>query len=257
MTIDINGARIYYEVHGAGRPVLLLHGWGGKCESWLPVLRDFKASFRLVALDFPGHARSSDPPEPWGVQDYMEATACFMREMHIEGADVVAHSFGGRVAVMLAATHPELVGKLVLTGVPAIKGAATFAQKARGTLYKALRSLATGAPARAILGEERTKAAREALVQKFGSADYKVLSPAMRKTFSLIVAQDLAAYLPRISAPTVLFWGADDTAAPLWVGKGMEKAIPDAGLVVMEGAGHFAYLDRYADFRAVLENFLR
>ena len=63
-------------------------------------------------------------------------------------------------------------------------------------------------------------------------------------------------YLEKVQAPTLLFWGEQDTAAPLWVAQAMEKRMPDAGLVAMPGVGHFAYLDRYADFRAVLDNFI-
>jgi pimeloyl-ACP methyl ester carboxylesterase len=90
----------------------------------------------------------------------------------------------------------------------------------------------------------------------FGSSDYRVLSPGMRQTFNLLVARDLEPELKRIQSPTLLIWGDRDTATPLWMGQAMEKAIPDAGLVVFEGAGHFAYLDQYARFRAVVEKFL-
>lgn len=97
---------------------------------------------------------------------------------------------------------------------------------------------------------------REALVQKFGSADYKALTPEMRKTFVKIISLDLTVELPRIKAPTLLYWGAEDTETPLWMGKMMEEKIPDAGLVVQEGAGHFAYLEHNQAFLRIAKNFL-
>lgn len=97
---------------------------------------------------------------------------------------------------------------------------------------------------------------RETLVQKFGSADYKALTPEMRKTFVKIISQDLTDELPRIKAPTLLYWGAEDTETPLWMGKMMEERIPDAGLVVQEGAGHFAYLEHNQAFLRIAKNFL-
>ena len=61
----------------------------------------------------------------------------------------------------------------------------------------------------------------------------------MRKTFVKIISLDLTDELPRVKAPTLLYWGAEDTETPLWMGKLMEEKIPDAGLVVQKGAGHF------------------
>ena len=78
----------------------------------------------------------------------------------------------------------------------------------------------------------------------------------MRQTFNRVIGQDLTDKLPAIKASTLLVWGADDTETPLWMGQTMEKLIPDAGLVVWPGCGHFAYLDRYADFKKVAETFL-
>ena len=256
MIMKLGGATVYYEQCGTGHPTLLLHGWGGKCESFLPVTRDFQDSLALTAIDFPGHGRSSEPPEPWSVTEYMEMTAELIRQLRIEGTHIVAHSFGGRVALALAATHPELVGKLVLTGAPGLKTTPTAKQKLRSNTYKALKALVDNRASRAILGDGRIDGFRNRLQEQFGSADYKACTPEMRKTFSRIVSQDLTNYLPKIKAPTLLFWGELDTAAPLWMGQTMEKTIPDAGLVVISGGDHFAYLNHYAEFRAVLQSFL-
>ena len=255
--IEACGAQIYLEQRGAGTNVLLLHGWGGRCESWAPVLRDFSDKLLMTALDFPGQGgRSSEPPQPWDVTDYMEMTCQLLRALDIEKTHIVAHSFGGRVALALAATYPELVDKMVLTGVPGLRAEPAPAQKAKSRAYKALKALGDNRLSRAVWGDKAVEGWRSRLQEKFGSADYRALSPEMRKTFSKVVNQDLRPYLGKVKAPTLLFWGDQDTAAPLWMGKAMEREIADAGLVVMPGAGHFAYLDRYADFRAVLDQFI-
>lgn len=92
-------------------------------------------------------------------------------------------------------------------------------------------------------------------MQKFGSADYKALTPEMRKTFVKIISQDLTDELPRIKAPTLLYWGAEDTETPLWMGKMMEEKIPDAGLVVQEGAGAFRLSGAQSGIPAHCEKF--
>lgn len=256
MIFEHDGQNLYYERQGAGKPLLLLHGWGGKIESWLPVIRDFSGERETIALDFPGFGRSPEPKTPWSVTEYMELTAAFIRQLGIDGADIVAHSFGGRVTILLAATYPELAGRLVLTGAAGLIASPNRKRKARSTLYKALKGVAESAPARALFGEKRVDAFREALIQKFGSADYRALTLAMRPTFNRIIHQDLRPYLPEIKSPALLIWGAKDVETPLWMGQAMEKEIPDAGLVVFPDAGHFAYLDRYADFRAIVRKFM-
>ena len=68
--------------------------------------------------------------------------------------------------------------------------------------------------------------------------------------------QDLTEHLEKIQASTLLYWGAQDTETPLWMGRLMEEKIPDAGLVVEEGCGHFAYLEQAARFAAIARSFL-
>lgn len=256
MFFERDGRRMYYERQGAGKPLLLLHGWGGKIESWLPVTRDFSKAREVITVDFPGFGRSPEPDAPWSVTEYMELTAAFLRQLGMEGVDIAAHSFGARVAILLSATYPELVGKLVLTGAAGLIPKATNKRKARSALYRALKGAAESALSRAILGEKRVAAIREALIRKFGSADYRALSANMRPTFNRIIRQDLRPCLPKIKSPALLIWGAKDDQTPLWMGQVMEKEIPDAGLVVFPDAGHFAYLDNYADFRRIVGKFL-
>ena len=251
------GVKMYYEISGeAGEPLLLLHGWGGKAESFLPVARDFKKTHKVYAVDFPGHGRSDEPDAPWSVTEYMEYIRAFLKEAGIERTDIIAHSFGGRVAILLAATYPGLVGKMVLTGAAGIPPRRNGKKTMKTRVYRLLRGIARSGAAQAVLGDERTALFQEALVQRFGSRDYRALTPFMRQTFNRVISQDLTDCLSRIKAPTLLIWGEDDTETPLWLGKLMEEKIPDAGLVSWPGCGHFAYLDRYGDFKLVVERFL-
>jgi pimeloyl-ACP methyl ester carboxylesterase len=78
----------------------------------------------------------------------------------------------------------------------------------------------------------------------------------MRPILVKVVNEDLAGLLPTITSSTLLVWGSDDDAVPLTHARKMESAIPDAGLVVFEGAGHFAYLDDPQRFCRVIRHFL-
>ena len=118
MFFDNAGVKLYYEKSGSGAPLLLLHGWGGRADSFLPVTRDFSQARTVYAVDFPGHGNSPEPPAPWSVTEYMELIWAFIRRMDINGCDIIAHSFGGRVALLLAAEHPEAVLTMETKGIP-------------------------------------------------------------------------------------------------------------------------------------------
>ena len=91
--------------------------------------------------------------------------------------------------------------------------------------------------------------------QKYGSRDYNALDAEMRQTFVKVVNYDQTDKLPLIKQPTLLIWGDKDTETPLWMGQTMEKHIPDAGLVVLEGGTHYAYLEQVNRFNAIAHNF--
>ncbi len=251
------GVTMHYEITGEGRPLLLLHGWGGSVDSFKPLRRDFEPTRRVIALDFPGHGQSSEPDSPWSVSEYAEYIAAFLDDNGVAETDVVAHSFGARVAIWLAANRPSLMGKMILTGAAGIPPRRTGRKTGKARVYALCKACVLSRPVKAIFGQKRADIWQEALIQRFGSADYRALTPSMRRTFNRVISQDLTPMLARIQAPTLLVWGRDDTETPLWMGETMEKLIPDAGLVVWDGCGHFAYLDRYADFLRVAETFLR
>ena len=259
MQLEIGKAKVDVVLSGtSGRGALLLHGWGCSAQMMDSVRGVLESSMRVAAVDFPGHGREGKalpPPEPWGVPEYMEMTAEIIRRLKLAPCDIVAHSFGARVAILLAATYPELVGRMILTGAAGVKKPATGKASAKTQLYKGLRGAVNLAEKTHLFGSLPQKG-REALIQKFGSPDYRVLTPEMRQTFNKVISLDLSDCLCRVKAPTLLYWGAQDTETPLWMAKVMEERIPDAGLVVEEGAGHFAYLEQNRKFLRIVHSFL-
>lgn len=237
---------------GAGAPVLLLHGWGLRGDLWKRVMDGLEDSFDVIAPDFPGFGATEEPPAPWGVSDYMNWVIALMDELGIQRASVIGHSFGGRVAIKLAALHPERVEKLVLTDAAGIRPKRTLAYHLRVRTFKATRWLS-----RQPLAPARLRAWAAARVASQGSADYKAASGTVRGSFVRVVNEDLRRYLPRIQAPTLLIWGERDLDTPLSDGQLMEKLIPDAGLVIFPDTGHMAYLYQSAHFNVIVKNFLR
>lgn len=252
--IELDGMRVRVQQKGSGADVLILHGWGGRIESFAPVIDNLAQGYRVTALDFPGHGESDPPPTPWSVTEYADLTLRLLSQLDIPPSHVIAHSFGGRVTILLAAQHPELFNKIVLVdsaGVLPKRGIKYYRKVYTYKLGKKLAKWKWSAACLKAMGYDIKKKITSA-----GSADYRALSPAMRGTFVQVVNQNLRPYLKNIRNSVLLVWGSQDTDTPLYMAQIMEKEIPDAGLVVIEGAGHFSYLDGFGQFMSVVKYFL-
>jgi pimeloyl-ACP methyl ester carboxylesterase len=230
-------------------PILVLHGWGAHLEAVKPILAALGGAAELVALDLPGFGESDPPPDPWDADAYARFVLAFLDELGIERCHVIGHSHGGRVAICMAAEHPERVGRLLLCDSAGLRPKRGFRYRRRVAVAKLgrLAARAGGPPGRRL---------QERLRRRVASRDYLEASEWMRATFRLVIAQDLGDRLPRIQASTLLVWGDRDEDTPLWMGRRMEELIPDAGLVVLEGAGHYSYADAPGQFAAVALRFL-
>ena len=256
MEMTVRGARIHYELTGQGtKRVVLLHGWGCSGQLMRCVAAGLEGDMRVLSLDFPGHGESGRPPEPWGVPEFAGALLELLRALDFLPCSVVAHSFGGRVAIWLASEDSGLFEKLVLTGAAGIRKPQTEEGRKRSEEYKRLRGLAENARKLKLFGSLPDKW-EDSLRKKYGSADYNALDEEMRKTFVKVINLDLADRLPRIQQPTLLLWGDQDTETPLWMGQQMERDIPDAGLVVLQGGTHFAWAEQSARFNTITHHFL-
>lgn len=241
MIIDINGIRINYEQHGEGADVLVLHGWGASIQTMRPVIDALKSRYRVTALDFPGFGGSSAPPEYYGVQEYADITYRFMQEIGLNKTHIICHSFGGRVTIILSAQHPEAVGKIVFTDAAGVRKRRTFKQCVKIYTFKAAKRISRGRILKSALKLVGVDVGKH--IKNAGSSDYRALPDSMKRVFVRVVNQDLRSLLPDIKSPSLLIWGENDQDTPLELGKTMEKEIPDAGLVVFEGAGHYSFLD--------------
>ena len=255
MQLTAKGVNIYYEQSGAGKDVLLLHGWGCSTKHFEQIASDLSKDHRVTVIDFPAHGQSGRPPEPWGVKEFAACVKDLMGQLGIAPCDIIAHSFGGRVALYLAANEPQVVNRLVLTGCAGLKKPQTEEQKKRSEAYQKKKKTLQGLAKLPLVGGIAEKSLK-ALQWKYGSADYNALDDEMKKTFVKVISEDLRPLLPKINASTLLIWGENDQDTPLWMGQAMEQEIPDAGLVIFENDDHFAYLRQWPRFVTVVRAFL-
>jgi len=209
---SLAGGRVLAEKHGATPPrVVALHGWGRDGTDFATILSGLDA----VSIHLPGFGPAPAPDDVWGTHEYAdlvaEAIAGFAPVI------VIGHSFGGRVAVRLAARRPELVAGLVLTGVPLVK---LHAATAPPLGYR----LARWANRRGLLSDIRMDALRD----QRGSTDYRAAQGVLRGIMVRVVNEnyddDLEALAARatLAADTVpvrFVWGENDTQAPTEAGR--------------------------------------
>lgn len=237
---------------GGPARVLALHGWARSHRDFDAALGPAFGGTALdaVALDLPGFGATPPPPEAWGAAEYAACVGEVLDEMNTPVV-VVGHSFGGRIAVHLAAAMPTRVRALVLTGVPLLRLAPPRRPAPAYRLQRRLHRLG-------LLGDERLERAR----QRYGSADYRAASGIMRPVHSKSVAESYGPQLDAVECPVALLWGADDATVPLSVAEAAlarlqaGRAADAATLDVVPGAGHLLPLTAPGALRAAVERFL-
>src|SRR4051812_18321945 len=115
---EVNGIRLYYEIHGEGAPLILLHGGLGAIEMFGWNLPALAAGRQVIAGDLQGHGRTADIDRPLRIDLMADDIAALIRHLGLSQADVMGYSLGGGVALQVAIRHPELVGRLVVVSTP-------------------------------------------------------------------------------------------------------------------------------------------
>lgn len=115
---EVDGLRLWYEVHGDGLPLVLLHGGYGAGEMFAPILPALTRRRRVIAVDLQGHGRTADVNRPLRYESMADDIAALLRHLHLPEADVLGYSLGGGVALRTAIQHPALVRRLVLVSTP-------------------------------------------------------------------------------------------------------------------------------------------
>ncbi len=115
---NVNGLKMYYELHGQGQPVVLLHGGLGGIEMFAPILPALADNRRVVAVELQAHGHTADVDRPLSFEQMADDVAALVRQLGFENADLLGYSLGGGVALQTAIRHPDAVRKLVVVSTP-------------------------------------------------------------------------------------------------------------------------------------------
>lgn len=225
----------------SGKNIVLLHGWGQNIEMMDPIGKRLQKDFYITIIDLPGFGKSSEPTYGYTVYDYFEIVDELLRKLKIKNPIMIGHSFGGIISIIYAAKKG--VEKLVLLASPFKRSVKKNTFKIK--LLKFLKKVPV------------VKELESYMKTKIGSRDYRNATPIMRLILVNTVNEDLTEYLKQIESPTLLIWGDLDTEAPLEDAKYAETIMKDAGLIIYQGATHYAYLERINEVINVLNVFLK
>lgn len=253
MEIIVDGYKISYKITGEGEEtVVILQGWGTELSVYDSVAACINSQYRVVQFDFPGFGASGEPREAWDVDAYADFFLKLMDALKIRKTVLLGHSYGGRVIIKLAAREyiPLEISRIVLVDSAGILPKKTWRQKMKIRRYKALKKLVSLKFVYHICPE---------LIDEWksrqGSEDYRNATPMMRQCMVKAVNEDLTELLPLIRQETLLIWGDLDTATPIADAKLMEERIPDAGLAVIPGTGHFCFLEKPGQFAGIMRSY--
>ena len=217
--------------------MVFLHGYLSSKEAFTAQINYFSRFFRVTAIDFIGFGKSASLSAPFSVDDYAVWTEEVLRLLGVEKPHVIAHSFGCRVAVKMSARAPDCFDKILLTGAAGVILKRTFRYRIKVKTYRLVRKFAPR------FAEKR-----------FGSKEYRTLSPVMRESYKKIVNEDLRGCAEKIENEVLLVQGKEDTTTPKKEAEEYLACMKRGRLVMMDG-GHFAFAEHPLAFNLIAEEF--
>jgi pimeloyl-ACP methyl ester carboxylesterase len=240
--VKLDDITMYYAEYGAGEPLILLHGGMDSADYWSLQVKDFAQHYRGITPDSRGHGRTTDSDAPLSIHLMAEDIVRLMDYLNLDSALIVGWSFGGVMGLDMAIHHPERVRALVAYA------AFTSPDGLKPEVIAFFRN-----------------AEPEVLQAEFGD-EYKRLSstpehlPVLAeqvRTLMLTEPNFTEAELAAIKSPTLVLDGEDDEGVRIDHVKEFAQAIPGAELILMPGTGHYAPIQKAADFNKIVLEFLK
>jgi len=250
MQVVVDSLLTHYEKSGKGKKViLLLHGWGDTLSTFDTLEKSLSLTYVVLRLDLPGFGTSQIPQSVWGLEDYAQFLKSFLQKINIKSVyAVIGHSNGGAVAITALGEKNIVTEKLILLASAGIRNK----QQMQKSFYKL--AAKTGKVATFWLPQHQKKKLRTKLYGSIGSD--LLIVPELEGTFKKTVSQDVQSEASTLQLPTLIIYGADDTATPVSYGQILHSCIDNSELHIIPSAGHFVHHDQVDTVNELIGDFL-
>lgn len=273
--VELNGAKICYEVHGEGYPLVLIHGFAMYKEFWKWHIKDFSKEFRVITFDLRGCGHSEHPFEPYSMNVLADDIKSLLEYLDIEKTHLGGHSFGGMIAQHFALNHTKYLNKMILmstfANLPLDKSGLDMYQRSQLSYYEAK-------------VRDPTKAFWIKMKQRFSRPFFKEMNQKPRKKFHkmftteelmhleetkgtskpqdilnqiyAIVNHDTTDRLHEIENDTLILTSKKDRIVSSLASEFLNENIPNSRLLVLNSS-HFFMLEEAPEFITEVLNFLK
>jgi pimeloyl-ACP methyl ester carboxylesterase len=200
----------------------MLHGWGGSKNSLLPLADTLYSRFTSYVLDLPGFGESGPPQPEWGIGEYARHVAAFIQACLPHPITVFGHSFGGALALYLAAEYPQYVRSIVVCA-PSWHRRKIQHAHLKKQIFSWLRQIPM---------------ARMLFYRIFYPKSDILLMPHLESNFKKIITQDLTSTVMRITQPTYIIWGSQDQEVPVSDAHTLHSLVPNSRIEIVPNGSH-------------------
>lgn len=239
-----NQTKICYYIIGTqfSKICLFLHGWGTNSKLWMSSFLKLKDKYTLIFIDFPPFGQSQQLLSPWTIEDYANAVIYLLKLLNVKKINIVAHSFGFRVAIYLSYLNVNICKIVSICGAGIEKK--SIQTKLKILKYKFIKFMV------------KLKFLNNSKLTRYGSRDFISLSPTMKKTFINITNTNLYKHLKFVKAKTLLLYSKDDDQIRLKDAFRYKKKIKNSELYIFEDGGHFLFLTKESAIKEAINIFL-
>jgi pimeloyl-ACP methyl ester carboxylesterase len=256
-TITTDQGIVHYEVHGNGRPVILLHGWLGSWGLWQPTMNHLESDYRTYALDFWGFGESGKRRDSYSVSDYVGLVEQFMEQLGISSAPLIGHSMGGTVSMSVAIKYPKLVSKVGVIGSPVDGSSLSLLLKLASVPFIArivhsmlgLLKLGIRVYAPIVTKDKRWPDMMDEDLSQTTLESFLLSIKTLRET-------DLRQQLPNIQVPLMGMYGLRDVIVNPNQRYLVQTLAQRPFVHTLKNSGHFPMLDEPQNFMRMIKDFL-
>ncbi|MFA6082011.1 MAG: alpha/beta hydrolase [Patescibacteria group bacterium] len=234
-----------YSKTGKGPDLILLHGWRNDRSIFDNIVPELAKNFTCWTIDLPGFGSNPRPKTSWDIKQYANYVNRFIDEHNIKSPSIVGHSFGGRVAIVLATLNSD-IKKVVLYATPGVRQPLPRFTSMAQAMYRSLGRTTN------ILNKTMLMRRIRKSVQ---SEDYRQAQE-LKDIFISTINFDLAPYMEKLNQTVLLVWGEDDHVVPVKIAQSMQQIIPHSDIKIIPKGSHTAHLENPRLFCGLIRKYI-